>query len=106
MEYLICSLDSRGYFSGELAQVADHFNVSEEKVEELLHFFLKVLFRLRIRSTLHHFLIIIADGKSRILILINQNLELIFQFYNHRIRTVNKYRTEMGIPDKSGRKEF
>ena len=36
MEYLICSLDSRGYFSGELAQVADHFNVSEEKVEELL----------------------------------------------------------------------
>ena len=36
VEYLICSLDSRGYFSGEVAQVAEHFRVPEETVEKML----------------------------------------------------------------------
>ena len=36
VEYLICSLDSRGYFSGELTQVAEHFQVPEEVAEKLL----------------------------------------------------------------------
>ena len=36
MDYLVCSLDSKGYFVGDIAQVAEHFSTSEEVVEEML----------------------------------------------------------------------
>lgn len=36
IDYLICSLDSRGYFVGELSQVAEYFKVPEAKAEEML----------------------------------------------------------------------
>lgn len=36
VDYLVCSLDSKGYFVGDIAQVAEHFSTSEEVVEEML----------------------------------------------------------------------
>ena len=39
MEYLICSLDSRGYFSGELAQVADHLMFRKRRLKNCCRIF-------------------------------------------------------------------
>lgn len=36
IDYLIASLDSRGYFVGELSQTADYFKISENKAEKML----------------------------------------------------------------------